>query len=650
MSSTLAQWIFPPTGGGMEQGFIHSGNEHFRHNPIGNLVRESIQNSLDAHDLGLPPVVVRIQQCTVPRSDIGADQLKGHLQQALKRAKMKGQTDGTQAYNHSLELIDLPNIPSLLISDENTTGLRNDNWHSLIREEGVPNKGDAHSQGVAGGSFGIGKNASFVVSGLHTVIYSTLYTDLRRGRIEKMTGRAQLVSHQNPKGDDLLQHVGFYSAIWGGGGKQRTNSEPLTGPNIPKTFRLSNSGTGLWVLGFQPESANWKSVALSAVAENFFHAILNRNLKVYISAVGEEPEEVSCDTLDIILERVATRSGPSSLPRYYCNAIRQDSIHSTKPQGKVGAFDVYLDCSPGAPKNVAYINRKGMLITNDRDKKSNPFHPWGSGSWPDFVAVVIAKDDATDQLIRQMENPSHDSISVNRLNEPECSEIKNILADVNKEIGETIKSKIFEQEAGETDNLRELAELFPELDPSMAGNRQLKIREIIPLLPRHHAVTVDEPEEHQEEHLDDEGESVVNGDGNLLDHDDDKPNNGGEHRPEPGPVDDKQKVDQRTSIISRARIVRSGKSELTVGLTIQQRSGTTFAFTIRPAGDEYRREKRIPINSVSAVHAPDVDLDLNGNLIRVSNFTVGQQISLVVDIGDDAPYLAYSISEHQVAV
>ncbi len=49
MMSSL-KWFFPPTHGGVAQGFNDSGKEYFTADVLEHVVREIIQNSLDAKD------------------------------------------------------------------------------------------------------------------------------------------------------------------------------------------------------------------------------------------------------------------------------------------------------------------------------------------------------------------------------------------------------------------------------------------------------------------------------------------------------------------------------------------------------------------------------------------------------------------------
>ena len=192
-----------------------------------------------------------------------------------------------------------------------------------------------------------------------------------------MTGRAQLVSHLAPGGQDLLQHIGFYA---------NDDGEPFTGPDIPTTFRLEEPGTGLWIVGFMPGRTIWRRAAIRAAVGSFFHAIHNRKLEV---RVGEET--ISYDTIDSIIER--NLSNRNRQTRHYYRAICGEPSGTTVPAGPIGALDVYIDNDANARKRVAYVNRRGMLITDTRERRrSNPFYPGvGQGMWPNYAAVVIAK-------------------------------------------------------------------------------------------------------------------------------------------------------------------------------------------------------------------------------------------------------------------
>ena len=186
-------------------------------------------------------------------------------------------TEGSSAYRNSLEVLESEYIPCLKIEDSGTTGLRGRSWDALTQQEGFVNKNGA----VHGGSYGIGKNAVFNLSSLYTVFYSTRYLDGRRGREERMQGKARLITHADPAGSaEKLQHIGFYRCI---------DNQPVRGKRIPDAFRLEDPGTAVFIMGFNPGSADWHAELLRSVFENFFYAIHHKMLVVEIQSSPSRP-------------------------------------------------------------------------------------------------------------------------------------------------------------------------------------------------------------------------------------------------------------------------------------------------------------------------------------------------------------------------
>ena len=80
-------WHFPPTNGGREDGYNDSGIAHFRGAPIGSLARETIQNSLDAHDQGTEPVEVSFEVRSLQAEAFGLPELRQLIEPAQTKTK-----------------------------------------------------------------------------------------------------------------------------------------------------------------------------------------------------------------------------------------------------------------------------------------------------------------------------------------------------------------------------------------------------------------------------------------------------------------------------------------------------------------------------------------------------------------------------------
>ena len=463
-SLTRPTWRFPSRNGGID--YVNDpSSAHFSDAPIAKLVRELIQNSLDAKYHGFAdPVTVTFSQTSVKRELIGGAALQRHLQSCLDRANDDDRPDMVDVYNNALSVIKRRVIPCLKVHDTGTTGLNDARWKALVIQEGAVSK----SSGAPGGSYGIGKNAILNVSDLQTVFYSTRLVEGRKGLVTKLQGKATLTGHPDSEGsDDDLQHIGFYSLQEDG---------PIMGRDVPKFFQLAETGTGVFIMGFNPHSSDWVDQVATAVIENFFYAIHHQNLTVEIVPEDESPVRIDHQTIDYLFERL-TPINQNAV--HYYRAIRdlpEENIEVTgrfKDLGRVRAYIVFAERSP---RRIAHINRNGMLITDSREQKVNPLAPRGRSLWPDFVGVIVPDTDAGDLWLRRMENPSHDSLSSGQLRgEKDRREADRRLRQARRELGEIIERRSEIDRYGEASNLDELAGILPDLDGAL-GDRTLTTR------------------------------------------------------------------------------------------------------------------------------------------------------------------------------
>lgn len=160
---------------GEKEGLGDAGIEMFKDAPYASCAREAGQNSRDAWQK-LP---VRM---TFDAFEIASTELP--FMKELREVVEACRNDASEEkdidfFNGARELLSRPAVRVLRISDYNTTGLigppdeDGTPFHALLKASGVP----AKATDTAGGSFGIGKNASFAVTDLQTVLYSTKYVD-----------------------------------------------------------------------------------------------------------------------------------------------------------------------------------------------------------------------------------------------------------------------------------------------------------------------------------------------------------------------------------------------------------------------------------------------------------------------------------------
>lgn len=461
---TKPTWRFPFRNGGIDYVNDPSGT-HFSDAPIVKLVRELIQNSLDAkHDGFSNPVTVEFSETWAKRGLIGGTALKRHLQSCLDRARNDERPDLVDVYYKALSAIRHRVIRCLKVQDTGTIGLNNSRWKALVLQEGAVSKG----RGAPGGSYGIGKNAILNVSDLQTVFYSTRLVEGRKGLVTKLQGKATLTGHPDPNGSgEDLQHIGFY-CLKGG--------EPVMGRNVRQFFRLKETGTAVFIMGFNPQSSNWIDQVATAVIENFFYAIHHQNLTVEI--VPEDGAMVTIDhqTIDYLFDRLAPINRNAV---HYYKAIRdlpKDDLEVTRRFKDLGPLRAYIAFNEGSPRRIAHVNRNGMLITDSREQRVNPLAPRGRNLWPDYVGVIVPDTDMGDLWLRRMENPSHDSLSYGQLKSEEDRQTAiRQLKRARRELSEIIERKSDIDRYGEASNIDELADILPDID-DILGNRTLTTR------------------------------------------------------------------------------------------------------------------------------------------------------------------------------
>ena len=592
--SNNPSWKFSPRGLGIDI-IQDSSSAHFKDDPIPKMIRELLQNSLDAKVKGrLVPVEVTITDTRVDPKTIGSEELRPHLQACHQRAEENNKLNIQVLYNKALRALDQPLIRCLKVVDSNTTGLQGPSWDALVFQEGsVYKPGEA-----PGGSYGIGKNAVLNVSDLRTVFYSTRYSNGREGRVEKCQGKATLMSHPNP--DDMkenVQHIGFYTM---------PNGSPILTNDIERFFRLDNVGTGVFVLGFNPRSPEWSDEVTRAIIENFFFAVHHKKLTATVVPEGRVPVVVDHETLDGLFERLSSEK-PA---HHYYKTIRDQEVKRTDGIGKIGPLNVYLSVEAG-PRRTAYVNRNGMLITDSREQKINPIAPRGNRLWPDFAAVVTPDTDPGDEWIRLTENASHDSMSLFQSFEgTDLQDAQEWFKDARASLSKIIDTASQVANYLDTSNLQELAKFFPdEFDPEAPGNRALRIQKTS-TRPVWTDIDDSGPEPGPEPKPRPNPDPKPNPDPVPNP----EPNPEPKPRPEPGP----RPRSPRKSKLERARFIPKGESSAVIAFTPNEDPPNKIRIALRPAGAEWGIENQVEIAEAKVISPAGLEATLQQGIISLT--------------------------------
>ena len=449
-------WQFPANEAGQIEGPIDSGIEHFTGNRDENVIRESIQNSLDARPDDNRPYPVRVEFSVVPlpSAEIGAAQLAAALQAAANSPHNDNEAYREQFQNAARRLRGIGNgsVDCLRIIDSNTSGASDDSrsnkapskWEALTKGTGS----SAKPQKDAAGSFGIGKFSAFAVADMRTVLYSTAYeSKAAKGLTRRFIGRTILVSHE--RGSEKYLKTGYFSG---------DNFHPLRDTDVPRPFRLTAPGTALYILGYEPKDG-WRNATISAAVKHFFHALVHNKLNAVV-----DRQEINAKTLPRF-ERL--------LDKETANFVR---VSQRTPDAETDIPDIghvilrIEERSGGRDREIALVRDAGMMITARLRNMNLPGLGRLPQHWNGFTAVIECLSRGEQSLLRDSESPQHDRISTDYIVDPKRKrQARERLA----ELGEWVRSEIAkraEPPVAGGDNAEEMAKHLPIEDDGAEKN------------------------------------------------------------------------------------------------------------------------------------------------------------------------------------
>ncbi|EGL98123.1 hypothetical protein K7E08_01595 [Ligilactobacillus salivarius] len=430
--SKNSEWYFP--GGKdlqMESG-SNASLEMFKDNPLDSLAREICQNSLDAGIEGSnKPVRVEFTSFKVK-----AENIPGYLELRYeiidKAMKQWPNEQKTMSMLRKMDrLLKQKYVNVLKISDYNTTGLRKENWKSLIEQVGSSVKKDSSSAG----SFGIGKGAPFAVSDLRMVLYSTLADEGI-----KSIGVMKFVSYKDKlNGETIItQGTGYYGE---NGSKKPISKDFGLGGEISRTEK----GTDIYIIGFNQElMENWTKEITYSLANNFLFSFYTNKLEVVI----DNKYMLDYSKMNKIIEEIRNDKKLlrkyEYLPGYY--DVLQDEDHKEfnltgfKEYGiKDGEAILYTSNKGNVNRRVLMTRNAGMKI-KDLNRISSIIK---------FSGIFYAHGKNINRILKQLENPNHNDWSKDRSETPKKD--GRFLKDMNRFIKETIKDTYTEKVADEVD-------------------------------------------------------------------------------------------------------------------------------------------------------------------------------------------------------
>lgn len=398
-------WRAPANDSGELVGYNDLARVSFGIRTVHYLVRETIQNSLDARrDDAEGAVLVSFQSFDIPRERFPG---REDFQNILERCFLSNRDDKKcrEAFERAADVLKAERIAVLRISDFRTRGLegalageKGSLWSGLVKEQGF----SVQKEENAGGSFGIGKAVVYSCSELRTAFFASLDKD----GVESYTGVAKLVSYRDEK-DRWTTGTVYYS--------DENKKALLDIFTLDPAFRRRTSGTDIFIMGLVPIEGLEQEM-IRAVLDNFLLAIWLGNLEVEIGdhRITKTSLGLYADSLPV--EKTAGSPHHKEyyeenrmIQRYARMLLGEDEAtqrielraaeYGAKYGFPDGAATLFLTRGEGLNRRILMSRHIGMKL----------FEQKGFPSGIDFTGIFLIKENAMGQAFRRIEVPSHDA-------------------------------------------------------------------------------------------------------------------------------------------------------------------------------------------------------------------------------------------------
>ncbi len=444
MSDKLT-WQFSANDANEIEGPNDPGITHFMNDREESIIREAIQNSLDAQADPDRPVRVNFDHHKISTASFGEDDLAASLNAAAVSPHLNDAEYVEQFKQGARHLSRNKggSLNCLRIVDSNTHGATDE-----PRDDGAPSKWEALTKGTgsnakdqkdAAGSFGLGKFAAFAATKLRTVLYSVAYESTPGQLHRRFQGKTILVSHV--RNNQNFRKTGYFG---------KSDFRPAKDTDVPRPFMLQEPGTALYIVGYEPKE-RWQGNSASTVAKHFFHAIVRGKL------------EVALESRTIKSDNIAEFAGPVNGKTANFVRVSQLQPYAETDIPGIGHVTIRIEDYKDSPgkREIALVRDAGMMIT-DRPGDMNmrglgriPQH------WKGFTAIIECLSKGEQSLLRDSESPQHNRISVDYISDDKRK--REALKQLN-ELGQWCRDRIaalVEPQLSDEDNAGEIGKYLP---------------------------------------------------------------------------------------------------------------------------------------------------------------------------------------------
>lgn len=437
------KWVFKPNGGTATADNI-AGKLFL--NDYAPLVRESVQNSLDAAINKTEPVKVIYR--------FGKLHLSEHssfykLLEWVNGGMTKFPDEDKRAYKNLRNIKETLSsikqkgvIHYLEVSDENTVGMdytsdkriqSKTRFYSFLKSLGNSSK----PSNTSAGSHGVGKVVFQKISKINTIFVSSKSFEDNK---ELFEGMSELCTSLI---DDVeYEYRGYFC--------MDDNQEPtMCRHDIPEQFRRDKYGTSVYVMGVTEDEESQKAYMRDiekAVVDNFWLSILQGKLVVQI-----EDSVIEKDNIINLAEKVYNQpeqynTQKSSDTRKFIEAVYLEGIDkkhihitdSTIPE--LGEVHLYILKDKHGENCIQYMRETGMLIKVEKQPNYG------------FYGVFVCAGQSGNKNLRNSENAEHNQWNSNECeDEQDKKEARKAIAGINRFINNQLQNIFGGDSTGKSD-------------------------------------------------------------------------------------------------------------------------------------------------------------------------------------------------------
>lgn len=420
----------------IEAPMFDSALEDFYKDGVSGLVRENIQNSLDAKlQENKDPVEIIINIGSMKKTEVpGISEIKERIN------CLEGHNDYTkEAIKNMKKALKKNTIDYISFEDRNTKGLtgaengqrpeEGDTWGIYAYKRGVHfYEKNSSVEDVRGGSYGVGKLACNAASDLNIMFFSNCDENLNK----HIGGTIQLIEHEYDNKN--FRATGYFTDM----DYERNIYVPFEN-RFEGIFKKDMRGLKV-IVPFLRKSYNDEREIIRSICDNFFVAILKEEIVIYINDI--KIDKLSLNKIindhnyyDHNIENYKDNFTPlyyKTYTEYKPEKITIEDLNRNRYD-----FNLYLQINEK-------IKRGQMAVVRNIGMKIEDRTIWGQTNRP-FNAILVPFSKKEDSFLKTLEDKSHKKIESNHIkNHYEKKNADEFIKNIGRVVGKRI-SEILEE-------------------------------------------------------------------------------------------------------------------------------------------------------------------------------------------------------------